>query len=65
VSAPTPTPAPPGADYRRWPLFWFARLEGALEAGDLEQAAEAQVQLERLGLRVEPIAPWTEGGDRP
>jgi hypothetical protein len=50
---------PPQSDYRRWPIYWFARLEAALEAGDLVQAAEAQHQLARLGLRVEPRAPWT------
>jgi hypothetical protein len=53
-------PAPPETDYRRWPLYWFARLEAALETGNLAQAAEAQRQLEQLGLRVEPMAPWVE-----
>jgi hypothetical protein len=47
------------ADYQRWPLYWFSRLEAALEAGDLAQAAEAQRRLEELGLRVEPLTPWT------
>jgi hypothetical protein len=62
VSAATPTPlSPPSPDHRQWPLYWFARLEGALEVGDLEQAAEAQAQLERLGVRVEPVAPWQDG----
>jgi hypothetical protein len=45
-----------------WPLWWFARLESALESGNLKEAAEAQLKLEQLGLRVEPIAPWQEGG---
>ena len=27
-------PAPPETDYRRWPLYWFARLEAALETGN-------------------------------
>jgi hypothetical protein len=63
LAAPTPTaPIPPASDYRRWPLFWFARLEGALEGGDLTLAAEAQLQLKRLGLRVEVITAWHEGG---
>jgi hypothetical protein len=67
VSATTPiptAPTPPASDYQRWPLYWFARLEGALEAGDLEEAAEAQLRLEQLGLRVEPIAPWQGEGLR-
>jgi hypothetical protein len=61
----TPTaPAPPASDYQRWPLYWFARLEGALEAGYREEAAEAQLRLEQLGLRVDLIAPWQKGGLR-
>jgi hypothetical protein len=55
MSAPA---ASPKTDYQRWPLYWFARLESALESGNLEQAAEAQRRLEGLGLRVEPLAPW-------
>ena len=35
-----------------WPLWWFARLEAAIERGDYEAAAEAQRNLERLGVRV-------------
>lgn len=35
-----------------WPLWWFARLEGAVERGDHAAAAEAQRELERLGVRV-------------
>jgi hypothetical protein len=35
-----------------WPLWWFARLEAAVERGDHEAAAEAQRELERLGVRV-------------
>jgi hypothetical protein len=49
---------PADADYTSWPLYWFARLEAALEAGDLAQAADAQRRLEQLGVRVEPLAPW-------
>jgi hypothetical protein len=64
VSTAPPAPAPPAPDHRQWPLYWFAQLEGALEDGDLARAAEAQAQLEHLGLRVEPIAPWHEGGPR-
>jgi hypothetical protein len=55
-----PVASPPReAEYYRWPLYWFARLEAALETGDLAQAANAQRRLEQLGLRVEPLAPWT------
>ncbi len=35
-----------------WPLWWFARLEAAVERGDHVAAAEAQRQLERLGVDV-------------
>src|SRR5262245_52625213 len=40
---------PPPTD---WPLYWFARLEKAVEEGDHQAAAEAQQQLARLGVRV-------------
>jgi hypothetical protein len=42
----------PGADYLRWPLYWFSRLEDAVERGDHAAAAEAQRVLKRLGVRV-------------
>ena len=35
-----------------WPLYWFAKLEKAVEAGDHQVAAEAQRELARLGVRV-------------
>jgi hypothetical protein len=35
-----------------WPLWWFARLEAAVERGDHAAAAEAQRELERLGVDV-------------
>jgi hypothetical protein len=35
-----------------WPLYWFARLEKAVEEGDHQAAAEAQRHLARLGVRV-------------
>jgi hypothetical protein len=35
-----------------WPMYWFAQLEKAVECGDHQAAAEAQRQLERLGVRV-------------
>jgi hypothetical protein len=40
------------ADYRDQPTYWFALLEIARDVGDFEQAAEAQRQLKRLGVRV-------------
>jgi len=38
---------------RDWPLWWFARLEAAIERGDYQTAAEAQRELERLGVTVQ------------
>jgi hypothetical protein len=35
-----------------WPIYWFAKLEKAVEQGDHEAAAEAQRELARLGVRV-------------
>jgi hypothetical protein len=40
---------PPVVD---WPLYWFARLEKAVEVGNHQAAAEAQRHLARLGVRV-------------
>jgi hypothetical protein len=37
---------------RNWPLWWFARLEAAVERGDHKIAALAQTELERLGVTV-------------
>ncbi|HEY1379753.1 MAG TPA: hypothetical protein VGF55_23325 [Gemmataceae bacterium] len=45
----SPTPNPPVVD---WPLYWFARLEKAVEAGNHQAAAEAQRHLARLGVQV-------------
>jgi hypothetical protein len=42
-----------------WPVYWFVKLAKAVEAGDHQAAAEAQRQLERLGVRVQygrPVA---------
>jgi hypothetical protein len=46
------TIAPSEDDCQRWPLLLFARLETALEIGDLEQATEAQHRLAQLGIQV-------------
>jgi hypothetical protein len=35
-----------------WPGWWFLRLEAAVERGDHAAAAEAQRELERLGVSV-------------
>jgi hypothetical protein len=35
-----------------WPVWWFVRLEAAVERGDHQAAAEAQRELARLGVRV-------------
>ncbi len=35
-----------------WPLWWFSRLESAIERGDYPTAARAQRELERLGVTV-------------
>jgi len=35
-----------------WPLYWFAKLEKAVEEGDHQAAAEAQHELAQLGVRV-------------
>jgi hypothetical protein len=35
-----------------WPLYWFAKLEHAVNSGDYAAAADAQRQLDRLGVRV-------------
>jgi hypothetical protein len=53
---------------RDWPLWWFARLEAAVERGDHAAAAAAQRQLARLGVRVRYGRPRPtcagEGGDQ-
>jgi hypothetical protein len=35
-----------------WPLYWFAKLEKAVDEGDHQGAARAQRQLARLGVLV-------------
>jgi hypothetical protein len=47
--SPAPTTSDPARD---WPLWWFARLEAAIERGDYQTAALAQRELERLGVTV-------------
>jgi hypothetical protein len=47
---------PPSTDDRpptEAPIYWFAKLEFALEDGDLQAAAEAQRELAHLGVRVQ------------
>jgi hypothetical protein len=43
-----------------WPLWWFIRLEAAVERGDHQAAAEAQRELARLGVRVQYGRPASE-----
>lgn len=43
-------PTPP--EFPDWPLYWFAKLETAVEEGDHQSAAVAQRELVRLGVRV-------------
>jgi hypothetical protein len=52
--APTGGAAVPAAAAKNidWPLWWFLRLEAAVERGDHVAAAEAQRELERLGVHV-------------
>jgi len=40
---------PPELDH---PVYWFALLDRALDAGDLESAARSKRELERLGVSV-------------
>jgi hypothetical protein len=48
-----PVPADLPIRVRDWPLWWFARLEAAVECGDHQTAARAQRELERLGVKVQ------------
>ena len=42
----------PDPTVKDWPLYWFARLEKAVEEGDHQTAAVAQRHLARLGVQV-------------
>lgn len=44
----------PSTDY---PIYWFARLEKAVEDGDFEAAASAQRHLKRLGVHIRYVHP--------
>jgi hypothetical protein len=46
-------PAPLSDPVRDWPLWWFGKLEAAIERGDYQTAARAQRELERLGVIVQ------------
>jgi hypothetical protein len=43
---------PPPTPVEDMPVYWFARLDRAVEEGDHPAAALAQRQLERLGVTV-------------
>lgn len=46
-------PATTDSDHvRDWPLWWFSRLEAAIDRGDYQAAADAQRELSRLGIKV-------------
>jgi hypothetical protein len=44
-------------------VYWFVKMENALERGDLESAFRAQQQLKRLGLSVEYTGLKREAAD--
>jgi hypothetical protein len=46
------THAPPVTDT---PIYWFVKLEHAVEESDFEAAAQAQRELSRLGVQVKHI----------
>jgi hypothetical protein len=51
-----------------WPVWWFVRLEKAVEDGDHDAAARAQRELERLGVVVRygrPKPPRQQDGRGP
>ena len=43
---------PTAENYTDQPIYWFALLDKAVERGDHAAAAEAQRELERLGVAV-------------
>ena len=43
---------PTDDDYTDQPMYWFILLDKAVERGDHAAAAEAQRQLDRIGVRV-------------
>jgi hypothetical protein len=47
-----------------WPLYWFVKLEKAVDSGDHQAAAEAQRHLARLGVRVKYGCPRLRKGAR-
>jgi hypothetical protein len=51
-------------DHRQEPTYWFAVMEIARERGDLDGAAEAKRQLQRLGVSVSYNRPQRAGSDR-
>lgn len=51
-----------GIDHRNSPTYWFVVLEIARERSDFEQAAEAQRELKRLGVKVTYHRPQAVSG---
>jgi hypothetical protein len=52
-------------EYTDQPIYWFALLDRAVERGDHAAAAEAQRELERLGVRVAYGLPRTSPSRTP
>jgi hypothetical protein len=53
----TPVPSRIADKTADWPLFWFARLEAALDRGDTPTATQALRRLEHLGIEVRYLLP--------
>jgi hypothetical protein len=50
---------------RDWPLWWFARLETAIQRSDRPAAREAMRNLDRLGIEVRFTLPPERKEGRP
>ena len=44
-------------DIREWPIYWFARLESAIETGNVTLATRANSRLLKLGFDVKVRRP--------
>lgn len=50
-------PVAPPTHFDDVPIYWFAKLERAVEDSNFAEAAEAQKRLERLGVLVRFVRP--------
>jgi hypothetical protein len=57
---PTTSPSDPTRDWRLW---WYARLESAIERADRRAAKEALRNLARLGVEVRFTLPPSSGAE--